>query len=89
MDKLTPGQEALAEDAATAIVDAAKALHPGDPVRQAACALNAAMHLTAIWPEQGEITPVLYPGTKRYPRTPAETEEAIAGVRHPYGSESR
>jgi hypothetical protein len=51
MDEITPAQEALADDAAKAIVATAAALHPGDPVKQAACALNAALHMTAIWPD--------------------------------------
>ena len=83
--ELTEREDRVTDAAAALIVAAARAMHPGDPVRIAEAALRMTDDILA----SADVTPVLYEGTKRYPRTPAETEDRINGVRHPYGQESR
>lgn len=76
-DQITPEQEQLADDAAKAIVDAARAMYPDNPVKQAECAMYAALHLQAIWP-----------GTRVSAESPGlsavELEDMISGARVPW-----
>lgn len=65
---------------ARAIVAAAAAAHPDDP---AAADQDIQMMVNLIAPPEAGIG-YRYPGTRRLPRTPAETEAVIAGVRLPY-----
>lgn len=83
--ELTEREDQVTDAAAALIVAAARAMHPGDPVRVAEAALRMTDDILA----SRDVTSVLYEGTRRMPRTPAETEERIAGVRHPYGQGSR